>query len=339
MKRLFLVSLIWYIFFFTLASPVLAAPANEALPFPPLVASIAGKLTIFKDPTLSTVGMKTLLLGGPTTGAVQLAPTNSVGLFVNNKGNVGVGTKSPWTDFSVGNLFGVNLTTGNLAKITGVSYSWPTTQGGAGTVLTNNGAGILSWLTPNPGTGNGQWQVSGNDLYYQAGRVGVGGVPLTPLHVKYSTSGETGLRVENDASWLGVSQIFVTSANGNGYISAYSSNYNNPDVAGKFVIDSGTGPVRISSSNSNGSIEFWTGYGKRANFNYAGNLGIGTDNATQKLEINGGLRLNPGQFVAKPNCSESVRGTMWFTSGASGEDDSVSICRRVADGSYSWKEL
>jgi hypothetical protein len=39
-----------------------------------------------------------------------------------------------------------NLTVdGDISSISGVTYDWPNSQGGIGTVLLNNGAGILSW--------------------------------------------------------------------------------------------------------------------------------------------------------------------------------------------------
>ncbi len=61
-------------------------------------------------------------------------------------GNVGIGTTGPASLFSVGasSQFQVD-NNGNIAKINSITYSWPAAQGGASTVLTNNGAGTLSW--------------------------------------------------------------------------------------------------------------------------------------------------------------------------------------------------
>ena len=61
------------------------------------------------------------------------------------KGKVGIGTVAPGERLSVGsNTFQVN-SSGNLVKVNNVAYSWPSSQGGASTVLTNDGSGNLSW--------------------------------------------------------------------------------------------------------------------------------------------------------------------------------------------------
>jgi len=61
-------------------------------------------------------------------------------------GNVGIGDTTPASLFTVGSgdLFQVD-SSGNIIKIRNVTYSWPSVQGGANTVLTNNGSGTLSW--------------------------------------------------------------------------------------------------------------------------------------------------------------------------------------------------
>ncbi len=52
-----------------------------------------------------------------------------------------------FADLDVGNGTFVVGTDGNLSKIKGVSYVWPSSQGGAGTFLQNDGSGGLSWVT------------------------------------------------------------------------------------------------------------------------------------------------------------------------------------------------
>ena len=66
-------------------------------------------------------------------------------------GNIGIGTTNPSANLTVGNnQFQVNAT-GDLVKINNVGYSWPSSQGAANTVLTDNGAGGLLWSTPSGG--------------------------------------------------------------------------------------------------------------------------------------------------------------------------------------------
>jgi hypothetical protein len=69
----------------------------------------------------------------------------------------------------------------------------------------------------------------------------------------------------------------------------------------------------------------------------SGNVGVGTTAPKQKIEINGGVRLNTTN--AKPSCDANARGTLWFTQG-SGTADLLEVCGLAADGvSYSWKQL
>ena len=69
-------------------------------------------------------------------------------MTIDTSGNVGIGDTSPVAMFTVGNgdLFQVS-STGNLAKIRGVDFSWPSSQGGANTFLKNDGSGTLTWAT------------------------------------------------------------------------------------------------------------------------------------------------------------------------------------------------
>ncbi|MFZ5390893.1 MAG: beta strand repeat-containing protein, partial [Patescibacteria group bacterium] len=71
----------------------------------------------------------------------------NLGVFIEDGGNVGIGTNNPAALLSVGtaNQFEVS-STGNLTKINNVAYSWPASQAaGSGYVLTNNGSGTLTW--------------------------------------------------------------------------------------------------------------------------------------------------------------------------------------------------
>lgn len=59
---------------------------------------------------------------------------------------LGILTNTPDETFSVADKFLVD-STGNLVEVNDVVYSWPAAQGGALTVLQNDGAGNLSWAS------------------------------------------------------------------------------------------------------------------------------------------------------------------------------------------------
>lgn len=67
--------------------------------------------------------------------------------LITNGGNVGIGTTAPTALFSVAEKFLID-SNGNITKINNVAYSWPSSQGGVSTVLTNDGSGNLSWTAP-----------------------------------------------------------------------------------------------------------------------------------------------------------------------------------------------
>jgi len=130
----------------------------------------------------------------------------AIGLIV-DKGNVGIGTTSPgaklqinpptgieglrivsasnWSPLNIRNsanntdIFRVNQS-GDISVLKGISYIWPTSQGAANTVLTNNGSGGLTWSAAGVSS---QWTTSGNNIYYNpaGGEVEVIGPAENPL--------------------------------------------------------------------------------------------------------------------------------------------------------------
>ncbi|GFO64823.1 hypothetical protein M1B72_05060 [Geomonas paludis] len=70
---------------------------------------------------------------------------------------------------------------------------------------------------------------------------------------------------------------------------------------------------------------------------YTGEIGVGTNAPAQKLEVNGGVRLNTA--TAKPTCSSTIRGTFWVAQGAAGVADTVEVCVKDSADAYSWKTL
>ncbi|HBG05175.1 MAG: hypothetical protein A2075_02695 [Geobacteraceae bacterium GWC2_58_44] len=81
-----------------------------------------------------------------------------------------------------------------------------------------------------------------------------------------------------------------------------------------------------------------TGRTERMRITSTGNVGVGTAAPTQKLEVNGALRLNTTS--AKPaTCTSALRGTIWMTQGATGIADSLDVCVKDASGNYAWAKI
>jgi hypothetical protein len=73
--------------------------------------------------------------------------------FVDGTNNrVGIGTPAPSSIFAVGSTSQFRVgSAGDLERIRDVAYSFPASQGAAGTVLTNDGYGALSWAASTAG--------------------------------------------------------------------------------------------------------------------------------------------------------------------------------------------
>jgi hypothetical protein len=109
---------------------------------------------------------------------------------------------------------------------------------------------------------------------------------------------------------------------------------------GDFWIQSGVAWTNGSTDN----IKFSGMFGSPVHMTItsSSNIGIGTTIPTEKLEINGGVRLNP--TLAKPACTPSKRGTLWFTPGGGiGGEDALEICASAPNQlgilTFGWKKV
>lgn len=92
-------------------------------------------------------------------------------------------------------------------------------------------------------------------------------------------------------------------------------------------------PANMQFKTSNGTSDWAT----KMILDKDGNVGIGTTAPSQKLEVNGGVRINT--IADKPGCGDGTRGTFWLTQGGSGVKDLVEVCAKDAANSYAWRTM
>ena len=87
-----------------------------------------------------------IITSGPGEGGL-FNVSNGASAIIAMGGNVGIGTTTPSSLFSVGQTNGFQIDyNGNVKSINSVAYNFPFSQGSAGQTLQNDGTGNLSWL-------------------------------------------------------------------------------------------------------------------------------------------------------------------------------------------------
>ncbi len=143
--------------------------------------------------------------------------------------------------------------TGNLNKIKNVSYNWPSTQGGAGTVLTNDGGGNLSWSSSGGGFSYSVWHILNpinTNTWY---------VPYATNATAFTTLTLTANRIyyipfvpQINVTITSLAVEVTTAATGTGQIGIYdTSNYRPNSLLGSVNIDTGTTGVKSGSVSIN----------------------------------------------------------------------------------------
>lgn len=164
------------------------------------------------------------------------------------------------------------------------------------------------------------------------GNVGIGtAAPAAKLHVM----GNIMLGTQP-----GYTNQFSTDANYNLSIKGVMAQSDYFNIQGTGTTDNGALEI-VTGDNGNEPIIFKQTSGatqyERMRIDPSGNVGIGTAAPGATLEVNGGIRLNT--TTARPTCSASQRGTLWFTQGGAGVKDSLAVCAKDATDTYAWRTL
>lgn len=97
--------------------------------------------------------------------------------------------------------------------------------------------------------------------------------------------------------------------------------------------DTATGTdIRFNTTANGGTVR-----SEKMRLADSGNLGVGTMAPSQKLEVNGGVRINTAAI--KPICSSTTRGTFWFTQGTAGTKDTAEVCAKDSAEAFAWRAL
>ncbi|MFN8886486.1 MAG: hypothetical protein ACK5WF_03425, partial [Cyclobacteriaceae bacterium] len=175
---------------------------------------------------------------------------------------------------------------GNITKINNITTSFPTNQGAANSVLTNDGAGNLTWAT-----GSG-WSLSGNAL---AGGEKIGSTNATPLtlitsgadRMAIDVNGNVGIGTTTPTERLHLAGRLRIVSGQIGLIHTDGTT-----EMGTFV----DGTAGWFGTNSNHPLWLYTNNSSSPPgiaITVANNVGINQSLPTARLDVNGDLRLEP----------------------------------------------
>ncbi|MGZ3806012.1 MAG: beta strand repeat-containing protein, partial [Pseudobdellovibrionaceae bacterium] len=239
---------------------------------------------------------------------------------------------------------------------TNYSLTFPAVQGSSGQILSNNGSGVLSWVTPvssstgfiNGGNSFGANSSLGNNDNFNldlktnntsrmtilnTGNVGIGTTsPGSKLTVVTSATGD-GVSVIGNTAGDGAPQFSLaatgTTASGSLGLALASPNWSAISVPNDLVlrtIDAPSGGnLILANQNASGGIFFttgssWTNDTAKMTILNGGNVGVGTTNPGQKLSVAGTVESTSGGFKFPDGTTQTTAATggssQWTSSGS-----------------------
>lgn len=194
-------------------------------------------------------------IAGPNSGGTNATLTESCGIHVRTRAVTNV------TNAYAGNFDAPTGATNNFAlrtsgkiKMDGVIYTMPSAQGGASTVLTNDGAGNLSWAAGGGGGGT----IGGSITNTQ---VAFGAVTANTIQgsANFTYDGSvvvlTGALTTGSQNLMALTDTLSGTAAGGNIVNAFSSTMVNSKTAGTAVtlLRGGNFTVNVTGSGSNTS--------------------------------------------------------------------------------------
>jgi hypothetical protein len=236
--------------------------------------------TMTGDATINQAGILTLSnslsTGNNVITAINSGNTQISGVRVNPVfGTQNISTTGTLTTGSTGQ-FTVNGT-GNITRINNIATSFPATQGAANSVLTNDGAGNLSWAA-----GSG-WGLTGNTL---TGTERIGSDNPQPLvfetdnteRMRITPTGNVGIGTPTPTGRLGISGGELQLEN----LGVGLRHFSGSVALGSSVTATAGGVGTLS----NHPFSLFTNGLDRMTILPSGNVGVGTVSPTAALEVN-----------------------------------------------------
>jgi len=233
-------------------------------------------------------------------------------MVIDNTGNVGIGTSTPYSKLSVAgqvvaaNFVGTTTATSTLggglqANLLNITSSTASSTFANGINLTGGCFSINGTCVGGSG-GSSQWTTTGSDIYYTTGNVGIGdSTPSAKLDVADSGSTRTS-QIEttngNSTTKLHIGQFADGSYIFNNY--QYNGGHTTDDASkGSTGIQIGTTQIDFQYAGASASPTRSTAMSVLN----TGSVGIGTASPTSKLDVNGGVAIGSyaGSTVAPTN--------------------------------------
>jgi len=194
------------------------------------------------------------------------SPTGFSGFFQGGKfyikGNTGIGTENP----------SAKLEVNGQVKITGGTP-------GAGKVLTSDGVGLATWQTPE----SNPWLKNSNNIYYNAGNVGIGLNNPTGMLEIYGNSVDSYPQLSlSEADGFARVSFRTMLASAKHWVLAGHTNQTDGESQWHLNYFNGSVGKNIFSVYGNSSVAF------------DGNVGIGTATPSSKLEVAGQVKITGG---------------------------------------------